>query len=37
MDQTLKVDLIMIIGTMPRKTLRIGNQKKTQQAEKLQS
>jgi hypothetical protein len=37
MDQTLKVDLIIIIGTMPRRTLRIGNQKQTQQAEKLQS
>jgi hypothetical protein len=37
MDQTLRVDLIMIIGTMPRRTLRIGNQKITQQAEKLQS
>jgi hypothetical protein len=37
MDQTLRVDLIMIIGTMPRRTLRIGNQKQTQQAEKLQS
>jgi len=36
MDQTLTVDLIMIIGTMPRITLRIGNQKETQQAEKLQ-
>jgi hypothetical protein len=37
MDQTLRVDLIMIIGTMPRRTLRIGNQKPTQQAEKLKS
>jgi hypothetical protein len=27
MDQTLRVDLIIIIGTMPRRTLRIGNQK----------
>jgi hypothetical protein len=26
MDQTLRVDLIMIIGTMPRRTLRLGNQ-----------
>jgi hypothetical protein len=37
MDQTLRVDLIMIIGAMPRRTLRIGNQKPTQQDEKLQS
>ena len=35
MDQTLRVNLIMIIGTMPRRTLRIGNQKSTQQAENL--
>jgi hypothetical protein len=37
MDQTLRVDLIMIIGTMPRRTLRIVNQKPTQQAEKLKT
>jgi hypothetical protein len=37
MDQTLKVDLIMMIGTMPRRTLKIGNQKPTQQDKKLKS
>jgi hypothetical protein len=37
MDQIPRVDLIMIIGTMPRRTRRIGNQKQTQQAEKLLS
>jgi hypothetical protein len=37
MDQTLRVDLIMIIGTMPRRTFRIENQKPTQQAENLKT
>jgi hypothetical protein len=27
MDQTLRVDLIMIIGTKPRRTLRLSRQK----------
>jgi hypothetical protein len=35
MDQTLRVDLIMITGTMPRRTFRIENQKPTQQVENL--
>jgi hypothetical protein len=35
MDQTLRVDLIMIMWTMPRRTFRIVNQKTNQQAENL--
>jgi hypothetical protein len=36
MDQTLRVDLLMDIGTIPRRTIRLGNQNiKNQQAGKL--
>jgi hypothetical protein len=35
MDQTLRVDLIMIMWILPRRTLRIVNQKTNQQADKL--
>jgi hypothetical protein len=37
MDQTLRVDLIMIIETMPRRTFWIVNQKTTQLAENLKT
>ena len=37
MDQTLKVDLIMIKGTMPKRTFRIEKHKPTQQVEKLKT